>query len=85
MKFERFLNWIKYQLINTPDINLNTVKRFMTKFIECLSDTEREKYSLHLQIIMTFTTKQITIDNFVLNNNIVELENKLDNIKNGKN
>jgi len=81
MKFEKFLNWIQKQLLFYPDIHLATVKMFVNKFIQCLSDKEKEKYIIELNMIDKFTNKQITIDKLVLKNNIKLFDKELDDIK----
>ena len=84
IKFEKFFNFIKYQLINYPNIHFKTVRLFIDNLIKNLSELEKERYSLHIQTIKSFTDKQITIDNFLLKNNINEMEKELEVIKNGK-
>jgi len=62
VKIERFLNWIQDNLLNYPDIDFKTVKMFVQKFNECLSIKERERWSLSIQLINEFSSKQISLD-----------------------
>ena len=62
MKIERFLNWIQKKLLHYPDIDFRTVKLFTNEFSKCLSDKERNRYWVSIEMITEFTSKQITID-----------------------
>jgi hypothetical protein len=81
MKIEKFFYWIQNQLINYPDIHLKTVKIFVDKFYCCLSKKEKERFRLHYQIISEISLKQISLDSFLLDSKINQLENKLTEIK----
>jgi len=81
MKFEKFLNWIQDKLLNYPDISLPTVKLFIQEFFNCLSDKEKERCTLQISIINEFTLKQITIDSFVKDVIIDNLDDLLNEIK----
>ena len=72
MKFERFLNWIKDQMLNYPNISFKTVKMFMNEFNNCLSFQEKMRLKLEIQIINEFVLKQLTIDETV---NIIKTKN----------
>lgn len=81
MRIERFLNWIQNRLLNYPDISFTTVKMFIDKFFDCLSEKEKERWKIHIQMIKEFTSKQITLDTIVLDNKINNLNNELDLLK----
>jgi len=81
MKIEKFLYWIQNQLINYPDININTVKMFTDKFYYCLSKKEKEKFKLQYQVISEISLKQISLDSFILDSKINQLENELTEVK----
>jgi len=83
VKFQKFINWIKFQLLNDPDVDFKTVKKFVDKFIESLSDIEYEKYKTDIRMIESITSKQITIDSFVKNITINKLEEEFE-VLNGK-
>ncbi len=81
MKIEKFLKWIQDKLLNYPDISFITVKMFTDKFYNCLSDKEKERHVLQLQMIREYTSKQITVDSFVKDIVIENLTEQLNNIK----
>lgn len=83
MKIEKFLKWIQEKLLNYPDIDFKTVKMFVDKFYSCLSQKERERKNITLlvQIITNLTLKQITIDSFVREIVIENLDNQLNDMK----
>ena len=85
MKIERFLTWIQNKLLNYPDIDYKTVKMFMDKFQYHLSSKEKERWSLSIQMIREFTLKQISIDSFVRESIIDNLDNELNNLKDDSN
>ena len=81
MKIERFLNWIQDKLLNYPDISLCTVKLFIQEFFNCLSEKERERWKINLQMINEFTLIQITIDQFLKETIEDNLDNELNELK----
>lgn len=84
MKIERFLNWIKDQMLNYPNINFETVKMFMDKFNDCLSIKEYQRWSVEIDMIREFTSKQLNIDetvHIIKTNNLVQ---ELNNLKERK-
>lgn len=81
MKIEKFLNWIQNQLLYYPEINVSTVKRFVDKLSNCLSEKELERNSLQINMIREITLKQISIDSYVFNEKIKLLDNQLNNLK----
>jgi len=85
MKIEKFLKWIQDKLLNYPDISYITAKMFIDKFYDCLSNKEKERHILQLQMIKEFSLKQISIDSFVKDIVIENLTEQLNNIKNDKN
>lgn len=85
MKLEKFLIWIQDKLLNYPDISITTVQFFINKFYECLSNKERERYKLQVQIIKDITLKQISIDSLLSNHVIDKLDNELNELKNDDN
>lgn len=84
MKIEAFFKWIQNNLLNYPDINLNTVMLFVDKFYYCLSIKEKNKFKLPYQVIKELTNRQITLDTFVHKTKVNILEKKLNEIKNDK-
>ena len=85
MKIEKFLKYIQHTLLNYPDINFLTVKLFIQKFHECLSEKEQIRYMNNCQLISEFSLKQISIDTFVNTLKVNNLENELNNLKDDKN
>ncbi len=77
MKLQRFLECVSEKILNYPDIDLNTLKLFMDKFIKCLSKKELERNSLLIQMIMEHTSKQITIYSYVQKEITDDLMNQL--------
>ena len=82
MKIEKFLNWIQDKLLNYPDICFITVKMFVDKFDLCLSNKEKERHSLQLQMIREYSLRQISIDTTVQIIKTKNLETQLNEIKN---
>lgn len=66
-----------------PNLDFNTVKMFIDEFINCLSKNEYQRYKLQVQMINIFTNKQISLDKFLLNDNIKNYNKELREIKNG--
>ena len=59
---------------------------FIQEFSNCLSDVERNRVSIQLQIISQLSLKQITIEGFIDNIKTDNLENDLKELKtNNKN
>jgi len=85
MKLEKFLKWIQFNLLNYPDVSFKTVKMYMDKFENCLSNKERIRWKTQIQIIREFSLIQISLDSFVLENKVENLTNELEKIKNDKN
>jgi len=89
MKIEKFLKWIQDKLLNYPDISFITVKMFSDKFYSCLSNKEKERHSLQIQMIREYTSKQLSVDSFVkkivIENLTEQLNNMKENDKNDKN
>jgi len=81
MKIQKFLDCVQEKIMYYPDINIKTVKMFMDKFEKYLSKREKERFTLQIQMIREFTSKQITIDSFVLKEKTNQLENKLNELK----
>lgn len=81
MKIEKFLNWIQERLLNYPDISFTTVKMFIDKFFNCLSEKERFRYVNSIQMIKEYTSKQISIDTIILDSKIRNLDNELNGLK----
>ena len=81
MKIERFLKWIQDQMLNYPDISFITLKMFMDKFNNCLSNNERERWKTEILLIREFTLKQFTIDETVYIAKIKNLKHQLTKIK----
>lgn len=84
MKIDRFLNWIQDQMLNYPDICFKTLKMFMDKFYACLSTKQQKRWSIEIEMIREFTSKQLTIDETVLIIKTKNLEKELNNIKNNE-
>jgi len=85
MKIEKFLKYIQHTLLNYPDISFLTVKLFIQKFQECLSEKEQIRYMDNCQIISEFSLKQISIDTIVNHSKVENFEITLNNLKNDKN
>ena len=81
MKIEKFLTWIQNQLLNYPDISFTTVKLFTQEFFNCLSNKEKERYKINYRMISEFTLLQVSIDSFVRDSIIDNLDNELKEIK----
>lgn len=81
MKLEKFIKWIQFNLLNYPDISFKTVKMFVDKFEQCLSDRERIRWKTQIQIIREFSLIQITLDTFVKDTITENLINELGIIK----
>ena len=84
MKIEKFLIWIQEKMLNYPDISFKTVKMFIDKFYDCLSNIQKERFSLQIQIIKEISLQQISLDSFVHNEKIKVLENELIEVKKDK-
>lgn len=72
MKIEKFLTCIQSEMLNRPEVDFPTLKLFMVKFKKCLSRSEVERWNLTLQMIMEFTSKQLSIDE--ITNDIITTE-----------
>lgn len=72
MKIEKFLTCIQTEMLNRPEVDFPTLKLFMVKFKKCLSRNEIERWNITLQMIMEFTSKQLTIDE--ITNDIITAE-----------
>lgn len=83
MKIQKFLNCVQAKILNYPDINLYTVKIFMDKFKFYLSDLEKDRFNLTLQLIESITSKQITIDTYIHKDKIDNLEKQYNNLVKG--
>jgi len=81
MKIERFLIWIQEKMLNYPDIDAKTLKMFIQEFNKCLSKNERERWWILIQTINEITSKQITIESFILQDNIKKLDDQLNKLK----
>ena len=81
MKIEKFLIWIQKKMLNYPDISFKTVKIFIDKFQDCLSNVQKERFSLQIQIIKEFSLQQISLDSFVHNEKIKILDMELNKLK----
>ena len=81
MKIEKFLKWIQFHLLNYPDISFKTVKMFVDKFEQCLSERERIRWLTQIQIIREFSLIQISLDIFVKDTITENLINELNNLK----
>ena len=57
------------------------IKIFTDKFYYFLSKKERKKWSLEYKVINELTSKQISLDFFVHNIKVDNLENELNNLK----
>ena len=84
MKIEKFLKWITEKMLNYPDIHLITLKMFIDKFYDCLSEKEQIRYYTECLLIKEFTLKQISLDTIVHKNIVKNLDNELNNLKNNK-
>ncbi len=76
MKIEKFLTCVQTEILNRPEVDFPTLKLFMNKFSKCLSKRELDRWHLSLQMIMEFTSKQLTIDEISTNIVIAELDVK---------
>lgn len=81
MKIEKFLNWIQDKLLNYPDLDFKAIKMFVDKFYYFLSKKEKERWLLKYQLISEFSSKQISLESFVHNSKVDNLENDLNNLK----
>lgn len=81
MKLEKFIKWIHFNLLNYPDISFKTVKMFVDKFEQCLSEKERIRWKTDIQIIREFSLIQISLDTFVKDTIAENLLNELNNLK----
>lgn len=81
MKIERFLKLFQEKILNYPDISFQTAKIFFDKFVSCLSDKEKERFIITISMISEFSLKQISIDSFIENAKILQLECELTELK----
>lgn len=81
MKIEKFLDWIIKTMLYYPNIDFKTIKMFIDKFYFFLSDKEKQRNDLSIQMIREFTTKQISLEQFVQDAKTEILESKLHTIK----
>lgn len=81
MKLQKFLIWIQETLLNYPDISFSTTKIFIQEFYNCLTDKEKERNRLILQIINEMTLKQISLNSAILNSRINNFDNDLNKLK----
>lgn len=77
MKIQKFLIRIQENLLYTPNISIITVKLFIQEFTNCLSKKEKERWQTHIQLINEFSLKQITIDDYIHNSLIENLDKDL--------
>ena len=84
MKIQKFLENIQYQLLNRPNINLDTLKLIFNELKNCLSDKELKRWNKDITLILELSTKQISLD--ILANKLKnkQLESELKNITRGK-
>lgn len=80
MKFKRFLKEV-LGCIESNELDIYTVRSFLDIFCSCLNLKEWDKYFLDIQNVIEKNTKQITIDDFVSNTIIKELESELIRLK----
>lgn len=83
MKIEKFLNCVQSKLLYHADIDFPTLKLFLDKFVKHLSKREYTRWQITIEIIMEFTSKQISIDKFVSDAITESLEIEINNLKNG--
>lgn len=81
MRTEGFLKWILDKMLNYPEIHFKTVKMFIDKFEFYLSDKEKKRFQLTLQLIREFSSKQISLDDFVDKAILHNLTDNLNKIK----
>lgn len=83
MKIQKFLENIQIELLNRPNIDLNTLRLIFYEFQDCLSDKEQKRWNNDLNLILELSTKQISLD--ILANKLKNksLESELNNIKGG--
>ena len=81
MKIQRFLEWIQDQMLTYPDIDFKTVKMFIDKFYNCLSNIEKKRWNISIQMIREFSLKQLSINETVNKIKTKNLEHQLNNIK----
>lgn len=65
MKIEKFLECVQTKMLNYPDVHFRTLKLFFDNFVKCLSKRERERWMISLQMITEFSSKQISLTEFV--------------------
>ena len=81
MKIERFLKLFQEKILNYPDISFQTAKIFFDKFVSCLSNKEKERFIITIGMISEFSLKQISLDSFVQNEKVNNLECELTELK----
>jgi len=81
MKFHKFFKEIHRLALYDKSIDNKTLKIFMNTFYSCLSPNEIIFTKLLYDTIDNFTMKQETIDTFIDNIKVKELENTLNELK----
>jgi hypothetical protein len=65
MKIQRFLEAMLRYVQLEPDINLKTLKQIISMFKATLSKKEKERWSLSINLILSYNNKQESIpENF---------------------
>jgi hypothetical protein len=84
MKIEKLLITIERTLLNRPEIDFPTVHQFTTILYECMSEKEKNQFITHIQVIKSLTSKQITIDGFIHNTKIDNLDKQFKKVINNE-
>lgn len=81
MKIQKFLENIQIELLNRPNIDLNTLKLIFYEFQNCLSNKELNRWNKDLNLILELSTKQISLDLLANQLKNKKLESELNKIR----
>jgi len=83
IKINKFLIFFQNTLLNYPDISINTMRRIIKEFENCLSDKEieRETTFLLLRVINEIGIKQISMKTTIEKINYDKLQAEYNKLK----
>jgi len=82
MKIQKFLNTMAEKVQYHPEIHLPTFKLILNSFYSFLSNKQKERWKLTIQILTSFTTVQQTLHQSLNSIKTNELEKQLNKLKN---
>ncbi len=82
MKVKAFVDFINYTLLHRAELDLTTVKYLMTEFYNCLSKPELKREGTNIQMILNYTSQQLTLNESVIRAKAKNLSKELDKLKN---